>query len=147
VFSFATIRSNNICAAILILMAILNEVQWVWMETSSKTSPNVSSWNIANRNFFAFYEGWLLVASNLSLGSFLVFSLGMRKETQAYFFWITCSLCVAGLAAYNLTRPKGFVNNIGFYISALYALVGALISTIRKFGKAEEDWNSTDKEI
>lgn len=32
IFSFATTKTNNICAVIVILMAILNEIQWVWME-------------------------------------------------------------------------------------------------------------------
>lgn len=135
VFSFGTTRANNLCAVILISMAVLNEIQWVWMESSSKTSDDVSNWNIANRNIFAFYQGWLVAASNLNLGIVLVHSFGMNKKIHTYFFWVLCPLCIAGMVVFNLTRPKGFVNNIAMYFSAVYALIGAYISTKRKFGK------------
>ena len=135
VFSYASTRANNISLVILILMTVLNEVQWVWMETSSKTSADVSNWNIANINIFSFYQGWLVAAANLNFGVVLVYSFGLKKDIQTYIFWIMCPLCIAGMVAFNLTRPNGFINNIAMYFSAVYALVGAFISTKRKFGK------------
>jgi hypothetical protein len=45
-----------------------------------------------------------------------------------------CPLCIAGMIILNLTRPHGFVNNIAMYFSAVYALIGAYISTKRKYG-------------
>jgi hypothetical protein len=68
IFSFATLRTNNICTVILILMTVLNEAQWIWMELPTNSYGDLSNWNIANRNIFAFYQGWLVAASNLNLG-------------------------------------------------------------------------------
>lgn len=105
IFSFATLTTNNICSAIVILMAILNEVQWIWMELPANSNEDVSNWNIANRNIFAFYQGWLVAASNLNLGVALVHSLGVSKKTHTFIFWIMCPLCIIGMVSLNLTRP------------------------------------------
>lgn len=135
VFSFGTNRSNIISAIILIVMTILNEIQWLWMELTVRTSSDVSNWNIVNRNIFALYQGWLVTASNLIIGMVLVYSFGVKKETQVYIFWIVCPLCLLGLAIFNLTYPKGFVNSNAMYLSAIYALLGAYISTKSHFEK------------
>lgn len=137
IFSFATLKTNNICAVIVILMAVLNQLQWAWMELPNSSSGDIASWNIANRNIFAFYQGWLVAASNLNLGVSLVHSLGLPKKTHAFIFWIMCPLCIVGMVIFNLTRPEGLVNNIAMYFSAVYALVGAFISTRMKYDKDE----------
>ena len=137
VFSFATLTTNNICLFIVILMTLLNQVQWVWMEIPANSFEDISTWNITNRNIFAFYQGWLIAASNLNLGVTLVHSLGVSKNTHAFIFWIMCPLCIIGMVIFNLTLTEGFVNNIAMYFSAIYALFGAFISTKRKYGKDE----------
>lgn len=145
IFSFATLKTNNICSAIVILMAVLNEIQWVWMEMPANSSEDISNWNIANRNIFAFYQGWLVAASNLNFGVTLVHSLGVPKKTHAFIFWLMGPLCIIGMVIFNLTRPEGFVNNVAMYFSATYALVGAFISTKRKYGKDEHGLISSAK--
>ena len=76
-----------------------------------------------------------MAASNLNLGIVLVHSFGLKKDIHTYIFWVMCPLCIAGMVAFNLTRPNGFINNIAMYFSAVYALIGAVISTKRRFGK------------
>jgi hypothetical protein len=108
------------------------------MELPTNSPNNLSTWNIVNRNIFAFYQGWLVAASNLNLGIILVYSFGLSKKMQAYIFWIVCPLCILGMIALNLTRPEGFINNIAMYVSAVYALIGAFISTRQKFNQDEQ---------
>lgn len=103
------------------------------MEIPVTASSDVSTWNIVNRNIFAFYQGWLVAASNLNLGVTLVYSFGIPKKTHAYIFWIMCPLCIVSMILLNLSHPEGFVNNIAMYFSAVYALFGAYLSTKKKF--------------
>ena len=56
-----------------------------------------------------------------------------------------CPLCIIGMVLLNLSRPKGFVNNIAMYFSALYALIGALISTRRRYDQDEDALTSSPK--
>lgn len=132
VFNHATVKSNNWSLLIVLLMAVGNELQWIWMELPADADSGISTWNIVNRNIFAFYQGWLVAASNLNLGITLVYSLGVSKKTHAYIFWIVCPLCIVSMVALNLTRTEGFINNIAMYFSATYALIGAFISTRKR---------------
>lgn len=135
IFSFATVRSINLCTAIVIAMAILNELQWILMEipSSVEVDSSVRVWNIVNRNIFAFYQGWLVAASNLNLGMTIVHGLGLSKKSHTFLFWIVCPLCICGMVILNLSYSEGFINNIAMYFSAVYALFGAFLSTRRKY--------------
>jgi hypothetical protein len=137
VFDYASVKSNNICLVLLISMVVLNEVQWIWMEIPGRASGNILLWNIVNRNIFAFYQGWLVAASNLNIGITLVYSFGISKRTQAYIFWILCPTCIIFMMLLNLSHPNGFENNIAMYFSASYALVGAFISTKKMYSSSE----------
>jgi hypothetical protein len=130
VFGFGTSTCNNICLFILLSMAVLNEALWF---LSLKVSTG-STWDIVNCNIIAFYQGWLVVASNLNAGVVLVYSLGLSKNKQASVFWITAPLCVLGMVLVNLRAPNGFKNNIAMYVTAIFGLVGAAIS----YQKGEE---------
>jgi hypothetical protein len=74
------------------------------MEISFIASNDITVWNIINRNIFAFYQGWLVAASNLNIGVTLVYSLGISKKTQTYIFWIMCPLCIVFMILLNLSR-------------------------------------------
>lgn len=134
VFDYGTIRAINFCTVIVLLMAALNELMWTWMELPSGVEESVSSWNVANRNIIAFYQGWLVGASNLNIGVTLVHYFQLSKTRHTFFFWIVAPLTIIGMVALNLTFKEGFVNNIAMYVSAGYALVGAAISTKRRYG-------------
>jgi hypothetical protein len=133
VFSYSSKRTNDICALMVILTTVLNQIQWIWMEIPSNASSDLQIWNIVNRNIFAFYQGWLVAASNLNIGVTLVHSFGIAKKTHALIFWIMCPMCIICMILLNLSRPNGFVNNIAMYFSAIYALFGAYLSTKKKY--------------
>jgi hypothetical protein len=88
-----------------------------------------SIWDVINCNIIAFYQGWLVVASNLNLGITLVYYFGLSKKTQAFIFWIVGPIIVVEMVLLNLTAKNGFQNNIAMYFSAVFGLVGAYIST------------------
>lgn len=135
IFSFSSLTTNNICSILVILMAVCNQIQWSWMEIAPNGSSEITTWNLINRNIFAFYQGWLVAASNLNIGVSLVYSLGVSKKAHVYIFWVMCPLCIACMITLNLLHLDGFVNNIAMYFSAVYALIGAFISTRKKFIK------------
>lgn len=135
VFDFSSTLGNNLSSIILLAMVILNEAQWILMQLPPNSPSNISTWNIVNRNIIAFYQGWLVAACNLNLGVILVYTFGISKKVQTYIFWIICPLCILGMVLLNLSYKEGFLNNVTMYISAVYALVGAYISTGRNFNK------------
>ena len=92
---------------------------------------------MANRNIIAFYQGWLVAASNLNIGITLVHNFGMSKKTHTKIFWVMCPLSIIGMIILNLSFSKGFINNIAMYFSAVYALIGAYISTKRRYNLSE----------
>ena len=108
------------------------------MELPAGTEGSVATWNLVNRNIISFYQGWLVAALNLNLGITFVYGLGVSKKVQTWIFWVLCPLCIAVMVGINLSRRDGFVNNIAMYFSAVYALVGAAISTQRKYGEEGE---------
>lgn len=133
IFDKATTKTNNICTIIVFLMLILNELQWIWMEIPSSVTGSISTWNIVNRNIFAFYQGWLVGAFNLNLGVSLVYTFGISKKIHTYIFWIVCPLFVLAMVLLNISYSLGFINNIAMYFSAGHALIGAFISTRKNF--------------
>jgi len=66
-------------------------------------SQSIQTWNLVNRNIIAFYQGWLVAASNLNIGITLVYKFDVSKKTQSKIFWIMCPLCIIGMVILNLT--------------------------------------------
>jgi hypothetical protein len=100
------------------------------MNLPSNIQSSVGVWAYVNRNIIAFYEGWLIAASNLNFGVTLVHYFNISKKTQTYIFWICTPIIVAGVGLYNcLSNNGGALYTIGLFISAAYALTGAMIST------------------
>lgn len=128
VFVFGTKTSNVISLLVLVATSTANEA--VWIESTYINTGTSWDWIICN--ILSFYQGWLTVASNLNIGIVLVYVLGLNLNAQAKIFWVVAPLCVALLTLLNLTAPNGARNNACLYISAVYGLIGALITYLQK---------------
>ena len=127
VFIKGTKASNLISLVVLVATATANEA--VWIESTYINTGTSWDWIICN--ILAFYQGWLTVASNLNIGIVLVYVLGLNQNAQAKIFWVVAPLCVVSLTLLNLTAPNGARNNACLYVSAIYGLVGALITYLQ----------------
>lgn len=132
VFSQGKIAGLNICCFLGINMALVNN--FLWFQTTEIETGTV--WDIVNSNIVAFYQGWLVDAGNLSLGLVLVYWVGISKKKQAYFFWVTAPLSIIEIIILNSGSPS---KCIGMYISILYGVVGAYISTKKGMEKWDEE--------
>ena len=62
-----------------------------------------------SRNVYAFFYGWMIAASNLSLGVLMVYWWGLSKEKQAVMFFIMTPIMAVGSAffAYRSEGKRG----------------------------------------
>ena len=133
-FPQATRTSNVISMLILVALATVNEALWIEL-TAIDTG---SAWDWVNCNIIAFYQGWLTAATHLNIGVVLVYTFGLGKDAQAKIFWIVLPLCVAGITLLDVTSTNGLRNCIAFFVSAIYGIVGALITYLSTGEKSEE---------
>ncbi len=114
----------------------------VWKElVQDKNKEGLNNvWALIIRNFIAFYQGWLIAASNLNLGVVLVYTVKISKKIHLYLFWIIGPLSVAAVLYLNYSIEGSLHSSIGLMISASYALIGAAITSKKCLGGDEQPY-------
>jgi hypothetical protein len=81
------------------------------------------------RNMVGFMNGWMIAAACLGISIVLVYSFGLDKYKQLFFFWIVAPLAYLCFFIKNISVPNGFISSIGMILSMLWAVAGAFISS------------------
>jgi hypothetical protein len=128
IWSIGTNDAIIACSAIIVLCPIGLLSLWV-----SLYDPKAESFAYyASRNIIAFYLGWVIAATLINLGIVLTYILGLSQKEFTIIFWVLVPLMAIGATIMNSTiqGSNGFKSCICLWISVLWALAGALISTL-----------------
>lgn len=83
------------------------------------------------RNFWAFYLGWCIAASNLNFGIDIVYWWDGSKKAQLIVFWIMTPLLAVGAFTFNFIKygKYGALSCFFLWISVAWAFIGAGITS------------------
>ncbi len=85
------------------------------------------------RNTIAFYLGWVVGATILSLGIVLVHVYGMNQETFAKMFWVIAPTAGVFVTILNYSEQgmDGLKSCLAAWLSITWAMTGAAIKSRR----------------
>jgi hypothetical protein len=85
-----------------------------------------------SRNIIAFYLGWMLACSTINFGIVLTYVFGVSQKEFTIIFWALVPILAVGVTIMNsmIQGCNGFKSFMCLWVSALWALSGALISTL-----------------
>jgi hypothetical protein len=101
-------------------------LQWMFIETADMAEGTPG---IVIRNFVGAVGAWALIYALLTLGQFLVHTLGINKTFQAVCFFVSGVLLVAGIAYWNKTSYCHWNELIGFIAVGVLLLLFAAMNT------------------
>jgi len=82
------------------------------------------------KNFYGIGLGWLIAATNLGIGYLSVHYMGSTLDQQLISFWVIAPAFYIAFYLFNMIRyPVKF--SIGLILTTIWALTGALISSLR----------------
>lgn len=120
------------CCVIILLLPIGLFSLWV-----SLYDPNDESISYyLSRNVIAFYLGWVLAASVINMGIVLVYIAHIGQKEFTIIFWILVPLLAIGATIMNSVTQgaNGFKSCLCLWLSVLWGLAGALITTLDNKG-------------
>ena len=104
------------------------DLQWLFIETADMTAGNDE---IVVRNFIGAVGAWGLIYALLTLGQFVVHTIGVNKYFQSVGFFIAGILLVAGIAFWNKSKFSGWAQLIGFIAVGAFLLIFCALNTRR----------------
>ena len=127
VFSQGTKTAVNLGGLITVVLVFSNQTQWVEL-CSNKQQTMI---DVITRNIFAFGQGWFIAAASLSLGIYMVYTVGLNLQLHRTFFWITTPVFFGMFLLANETRFPPFTNTLALLFSMVWALVGAGTTSVQ----------------
>lgn len=109
-------------------LALAIDLEWLFIETADMADGIPG---IVIRNFVGAVGAWALIYALLTMGQFLVHTLGINKKFQAVCFFVTGILLVAGIAYWNKTAHCEWNELIGFIAVGVLLLLFAAGNTHR----------------
>lgn len=86
-------------------VALAVDVQWLFIETEDMADGTTE---IVIRNLVGAVGAWAVIYALLTIGQFLVYTVGINKAFQAACFFIVGTLLIAGIAFWNRTSYCGW---------------------------------------
>lgn len=129
VFSFGNKTALLVCELVIVGMAFVLFKFWHLLVTMDAEG----SWWTFMRNFSSMYLGWVLTANLLNLGTVLVYLFGLSQTAFTRLFWLLAPSMYIG-ATYLINKnygAKGVSSAGGLWFAAIWAMSGALISTVK----------------
>lgn len=128
VFSMGKVSALLWCLLIIIALAAALYTLW----TTLYSSLNQGFMYYFSRNAVSLFMGWILAALHLNIGMVLVHALGLSQKAFTIMFWISLVLLylLVTWVAYSREGSHGLKCLIGFWLAGLWAMTGALLSTL-----------------
>jgi len=109
-------------ALIMIVFSLLQVWRTILPEYYSTRGPYLFA-----RNIIAFYLGWATCASCIGLSIVSVYTIDCTQTAGVYVFWIAVATLILFMVAQAM-QLKALDGFVGFFLSALWAIVGVIIS-------------------
>lgn len=109
-------------------VALAIDLEWLFIVTADMTDGLPG---IVIRNFVGAVGAWALIYALLTLGQFLVYTVGINKKFQAVCFFVAGILLVAGIAYWNKAVYCNWNELIGFLAVGVLLLLFSAANTHR----------------
>lgn len=123
----------SIIIASFILMLLTYSIFLTWVEMGNIPNKQINILTYVMRNIWAFYLGWCIAASNISLGHDVVYWWGAEYQTQLVMFWVIAPLTAIAGFGYNLIKygRYGGLSCFSLWFSVTWAFIGAAITSAK----------------
>ena len=114
---------------LVLIFGMLLSTAKAWEEMGKR--QNLNYFLYIARNVYAFYEGWIIALFNINLGIGIKYWWGSSNGTQVLIFWVLV-ITLANMTmmlAFASERRRGLKSMICLWISVVWAIVGAAISS------------------
>lgn len=122
-----TSRFTLFLTSIAALLLAVN-LQWLFIKTSDMGEKNEE---IVIRNLIGAVGAWGLIYAVMTIGQFLVHTVGFNKKFQSIGFFIAGFLLLFGIAYWNRTSYCGWIELIGFISVGALLLIFCGVNTRR----------------
>lgn len=112
----------------IVAVALAIDVQWLFIETSSM--QNGFS-NLVVRNLVGAVGAWAMIYALLTVGQFLVYTVGFNKTFQAICFFIAGILLLGGISFWNKSSYCEWDEVVGFTAVGMILLIFCAMNTHR----------------
>lgn len=126
VFLYQITSSFTLFLTTLASIALAVDLQWLFIVTADMADGTPG---IVIRNFVGAVGAWALIYALLTLGQFLVHTIGINKKFQAVCFFVLGVLLVAGIAYWNKSTYCEWNEAIGFIAVSVFLLLFAALNT------------------
>jgi hypothetical protein len=106
--------------------ALMIDAQWLFIVTADMADGLT---NLVIRNLVGAVGAWAIIYTLLTLGQFLVYTLGVNKTCQTVCFFIAAVALIAGVALWNKLSYCEWEEAIGFIATGVFLILFAAFNT------------------